>query len=109
MLVRATLERAGFNIVEEAVDGPSALDAMRRLKPPPVPTVLVLDNQMPGLTGLEVAERVLECIPDQRIILFSAHLDDEVCRRAEEIGVSLCVAKTDVHRLPAHIAAVAAA
>jgi len=51
LLLRMTLERAGFEVVEEAIDGADALDAVVRLSPPPIPTVMVLDNQMPGLTG----------------------------------------------------------
>jgi CheY-like chemotaxis protein len=107
LLLRVTLERAGFDVVEEAIDGPDALDAIRRLSPPPIPTVMVLDNQMPGLTGLEVAEQVLESTPGQRIVLFSAFLDQRVRERAKQLGIKECVAKTDVHRLPDVIAALA--
>jgi CheY-like chemotaxis protein len=107
-LVRAVVERAGFEIVEEAVDGDEALAAVTRLSPPPVPTVMVLDNQMPGLSGLEVAERVLAETPGQRIILFSAFLDANVRARAQEVGISVCLSKTDVHRLPEVISALAA-
>ena len=107
LLLRVTLERAGFEVVEEAIDGTDALDAVVRLSPPPIPTVMVLDNQMPGLTGLEVAERVLASTPGQRIILFSAFLDQKVRDRAKRLGIKQCVAKTDVHRLPDVIAALA--
>ena len=107
-LARAVLERAGYEVVEEAIDGDEALAAVIRLDPPPIPTVMVLDNLMPGLTGLEVAERVLAGVPDQRIILFSAYLDADTRKRADEVGVSVCVPKTDVHRLPAVVAALVA-
>ncbi len=43
---------ADVQIVGERGDGPSALDAVREL----APDVVFLDIQMPGLTGLEVAE-----------------------------------------------------
>ena len=108
MLVRVTLERSGFEVLEDAIDGPDALAAVAKLEAPPVPTVMVLDNQMPGLTGLEVAEHVLASIPGQRIILFSAYLDPEVRQHAKDIGVSVTIAKTEVYRLPAVIAALAA-
>jgi hypothetical protein len=50
-----------------------ALTAVERLDPPPIPTVIVLDCQMPGLSGLEVAERVPA--PNARQIrLFTAFL-----------------------------------
>jgi CheY-like chemotaxis protein len=51
-----------------------ALTAVERLDPPPIPTVIVLDCQMPGLSGLLVAERVPA--PNARQIqLFTAFLD----------------------------------
>ena len=102
-LVRVVLEGAGLRVVDEAVDGLGALDMLRTLQAPPVPTVIVLDNRMPGLTGLEVAERVLQEIPDQRIVLFSAFLNDEIKERARDLGISACAAKSDVSRLPALI------
>jgi CheY-like chemotaxis protein len=102
-LVRAVLEGAGLNVVDEAMDGAQALDALQVLEAPPVPTVIVLDNRMPGLTGLEVAERVLEQIPDQRIVLFSAYLTSDITQQARQLGVSACASKSDVGRLPALI------
>ena len=105
MLVRVVLEAAGHQVVEEAIDGEDALTAIARLAPPPVPAVMVLDNQMPGLSGLEVAARVLALTPDQPIVLFSAYLDADVLRRAQEIGIRTCLAKAEVARLPAVIEA----
>jgi CheY-like chemotaxis protein len=84
LLVRAVVEGAGYEVVEEAIDGDEALAAVTKLDPRPIPTVMVLDNLMPGLSGLEVAERVLKGRPDQRIILFSAFLDAGIRKRADE-------------------------
>ena len=78
MLARVFLERGGFNVVDEAEDGPQALERFQDLNPPPVPSVVLLDNRMPGLTGLEVAEQMLAQHPSQVIVLFSAHLDAAV-------------------------------
>jgi CheY-like chemotaxis protein len=100
MLVRAVLQGAGLEIVDEAADGHAALNSLNHLDPPNVPKVMVLDNRMPNLTGLEVAERVLADTPEQRIVLFSAFLDKDVEREAQEIGVRACVAKADVALLP---------
>lgn len=99
VLTRALLERAGFKVVEQVVDGEEALAAFNRLDPPPVPTVMVLDYRMPRMTGLEVAERVLQTHPDQRIVLFSAWLDERVVNDAALMGVR-CVSKSNVDDLP---------
>jgi CheY-like chemotaxis protein len=94
-LARAVLERAGIEIAAEAADGSEALAKLQELEPPPVPTIVVLDNQMPGQTGLEVAERILADLPEQLIILFSAYLNDDIIAKAEALGVTQCVSKND--------------
>jgi two-component system, chemotaxis family, chemotaxis protein CheY len=98
-LARAVLESSGLHVVAEAADGPEALDCVRDLDPPPVPTVILLDNQMPGPTGLEVAAEILASNPDQIIVLFSAYLSDDVIAEALAMGVAACVSKTEVNKL----------
>ena len=100
MLARVFLERGGFSVVDEAEDGPQALERFHDLNPPPVPSVVLLDNRMPGLTGLEVAEQMLSQHPDQVIILFSAHLDTAVKEKARALGIAACVSKMEASRLP---------
>lgn len=102
-LARAVLERSGITIAAEAADGTEALARLAELDPPPVPTVIVLDNQMPGLTGLEVAEQVLADRPDQLIVLFSAFLNDAIVAKAARLGVTRCVPKNDALELPSII------
>lgn len=100
LLARTVLARAGIMVVGEAENGLAAISKVRDLDPPPVPTVVLLDNRMPGLSGLDVAERILAARPDQLIILFSAFLDRETVAEATRIGVTACVSKADVFRLP---------
>ena len=99
-LARSVLEGSGISVAGEAADGHEALAKLAELDPPPVPTVVLLDNQMPGPTGLEVAEQILRDHPDQLIVLFSAYLDDDIVRRATELGVASCVSKGDAMDLP---------
>ena len=74
LLAKAVLEAAGLQVVGEATDGSEAVLRYRELNPPPMPTVVLLDNRMPGMTGLEVATQVLSEAPDQLIVLFSDFL-----------------------------------
>lgn len=111
MLVRIVIEMAnhGLTIVGEAADGAEALRVWRDLDGPPVPDVIILDNRMPGLSGLEVAAQILEERPGQLIVLYSAYLDSEVRASAAALGITRCVSKQDLDRLPALIQEVTAA
>jgi two-component system chemotaxis response regulator CheY len=94
-LARSVLEGSGIAVAGEAADGAEALAKLEELAPPPVPTVVLLDNQMPGLTGLEVAEQILSERPEQLIVLFSAYLDADIIAKANRLGIASCVSKND--------------
>jgi CheY-like chemotaxis protein len=94
LLARHVLSSAGIIVAAEAHDGPAALAELDRLDPPPVPSVVLLDNQMPGPTGLEVAREILSRVPTQLIVLFSAYLDDAIIERAKAIGITACISKS---------------
>ena len=98
-LARAVLEASDIEVAAEAVDGADALATLRQLDPPPVPTVVLLDNQMPGLSGLEVAAQILKDVPDQIIVLFSAFLSPEIVAEATRLGVAACISKSDAMNL----------
>jgi DNA-binding NarL/FixJ family response regulator len=51
---RALLEAEGFQVLGEAADGESAVEQARRLRP----DVVLLDVQLPGRDGFEVADEV---------------------------------------------------
>ncbi len=58
----------GVDIVGQAGDGPEALATIERLKP----DLVFLDVQMPGLTGFEVARRMLDQQPASHIVFVTA-------------------------------------
>jgi CheY-like chemotaxis protein len=101
-LVRVVIDLAnhGLSVAGEAADGHEALTAWESLDGPPEPDVIVLDNRMPGQSGLDVARTILEARPGQLIVLFSAFLDDEIRAEARQIGIAACVSKDDVQALP---------
>ena len=101
MLVRIVIEIAtnGLSIIGEATDGAEALRVWHDFDAPD-PDVVILDNRMPGLTGLEVARRILAERPGQVILLYSAFLNEAVLAEAAAIGITRCVSKQELERLP---------
>ena len=110
MLVRVVINLAnhGMSIIGEAADGVEGLRVWRDIDEPD-PDVVILDNRMPGLTGLEVAERILAERPGQVILLYSAFLDGAVRAEAAKIGITRCVSKQEVESLPSLISELTAA
>jgi CheY-like chemotaxis protein len=82
-------------VVRDAHDGASAIAAWRSA---PV-DVIVLDQMMPGMSGLDVAARVLADDPHQRIVLFTAVADRDLAAKATVVGVKAFVKKTDVAQI----------
>ncbi|WP_310468224.1 PAS domain S-box protein [Sphingomonas sp.] len=62
--------------VREAADGKSGLDAIAAERP----DLVVLDFIMPGLSGAEVASRILAERPDQAILFVSGYSETEAIR-----------------------------
>lgn len=65
---RALLEVDGFEVLGEAPDGESALEAARRLRP----QVVLLDIQLPGMDGFEVADRLAKGADPPMVVLTSS-------------------------------------
>ena len=100
-LVRAALTRhgEGLYVAGEAADGEAAIAGVEQVEP----DVVVLDQMMPGIDGLETARRILASRPEQRIVLFTAFLDDTLRTAAEAIGVTACMSKSEMKQLPARL------
>lgn len=83
--VRALLERmACVEVVGEASTGREAVDRARELQP----ELILLDIAMPELTGLEALPRLKKEFPDVKILMLSAHLNEEYVIRALRGGAS---------------------
>jgi len=72
--IRTLLEKAAdFVVVGEAGNGADALDLVEQL----APDVLLLDMEMPGLAGLDVARRLHASGAPVRVLALSAHDDEQ--------------------------------
>jgi YesN/AraC family two-component response regulator len=98
MLMRMVIQGGGddLSVAGEAADGREALEIFEREEV----DVVVLDQRMPGLSGIETATKMLEIRPLQKIVMCSAFLDTELRREAEAHGIAKAIAKRDIDRLP---------
>jgi two-component system cell cycle sensor histidine kinase/response regulator CckA len=49
--------------------------------------LIITDQTMPGITGVEMASEILKQHPDQAIMLCTGYSDQIDARRAEEMGI----------------------
>ena len=72
-----------MEICGETNNGITALEKAQSLKP----DIIFLDISMPGMTGLEAAEKILTISPNNKIIFLSVYDNPEYIHEALRIGV----------------------
>lgn len=89
--IRTFLERSGdIEVVAEAGDGAEARDLIEQL----LPDVAVLDIQMPGLTGIEVARQIRAHRLPVGILVLTAYEEDPYIAAVLKAGANGYVLKT---------------
>lgn len=92
-----------LEIVGEAEDGTQVLPFLSKNSA----DVILLDIQMKGQSGIEVARRVRASYPDVKIVILTTYDDDSLLREAMEAGVHGYLLKSVSHEtLPDSIRAV---
>ena len=106
LLIRTVIRTAGDDLAVcgEAADGADAIDLLEHEHA----DVVILDQRMPGMTGIEAATEILRRHPEQRIVLCSAYLDPELRREAEATGILDCLGKGEIRRIPQIVRQIAA-
>ncbi|MFB3852248.1 MAG: LytR/AlgR family response regulator transcription factor [Vicinamibacterales bacterium] len=82
-------------VVAQAGNGPEALAAIKTARP----DVVFLDVQMPGLTGFEVARRVLDAAPSRPEIVFVTAFDQYAIDAFEVNAVDYLLKPVEASRL----------
>ena len=81
--LRTLLETEGhFNVIGQAETGREAVDLAARLRP----DVILMDIAMPVLNGLEATRQILAANPKAKVLILSAHSDDEYIDRMTAAG-----------------------
>jgi signal transduction histidine kinase len=88
LLLQRVLSSRGY-LVHAHVDSEGALRRLATLGS----CILVVDNMLPGLTGIDLIERLLETRHDFEAVLVTAHPDVEALTRSIRLGVFRCLVK----------------
>lgn len=91
LIVRALLRGLAETviIVGEAENGEEALQLIRRTRP----DLVIADVVMPGLSGVDLARRIREELPQTKIILMSSHVEDAYRLMASDSGADVFINK----------------
>jgi DNA-binding NarL/FixJ family response regulator len=93
--VRRLLQaQSDWQIVGEVSDGLEAIRQTVDLRP----DLVLLDISMPHLNGLDAAERILQSLPEVKVIFLSLNRDEEVMRAALAMGAEGYVLKANARR-----------
>ena len=71
-----------LEVVGEASNGAEAVELAGKLKP----QVIVMDCQLPRMTGLDATRKILQDRPETAILMLSMHAEDTLVRQALEAG-----------------------
>lgn len=86
----AALRGAGFDVVGEAQDAMAAVSKADQLQP----DVVVLDVLMPGISGLEVVDKILTAAPKSKVVLLTSSESGEDLLAAIRSGAMGYIVKT---------------
>jgi DNA-binding NarL/FixJ family response regulator len=79
-----------LEVVGDADSGEKALALIRQLNP----DVVLMDIRLPGMNGIEATRRIRKDHPEVRVLMVTAHDDDEYVRGAVAAGAAGYLSKT---------------
>ena len=91
-LARRLLKAGGFEVVGEAADGHAAITAARTLRP----DVVLLDIQLPGIDGFEVAARLGDGEVGPAVVLISTRDRADYGPRVDRCGARGFIPKAEL-------------
>lgn len=80
--LRSLLESRNFQVVGEARNGREAIEAAEKLRP----ELVLMDLSMPVINGIEATRLLLAQMPEIKVVILTASMDDENLFEALRVG-----------------------
>ncbi len=94
-VLKDILERAGYEIAGEAVNGKEAVEMYGKL----LPDIVTMDITMPEMDGIEALRQIKSGYPDSKVVMVTAAGQKEKMMEAVKIGAEEFVAKPFVEEV----------
>ena len=75
---------ADFTVVGQWASGDVDLDALRAL----APDLVLMDIELPGISGIEATRRIRAALPDVRVAMLTAHAQPDLLFAALQVGAA---------------------
>jgi YesN/AraC family two-component response regulator len=85
------LETYNYNVIASAENGAQALDKIMELQP----TIAILDEEMPMLTGFEVIQKCKEKQVATKFIILTSHKEKAFIYKAQKLNISGYIIKDE--------------
>lgn len=82
----------GWSVVAEAESGEDAIDAVLATGP----NIVLMDINMPGISGIEATRRIVAAAPGTRVVLLSTYQADDLPADAMTCGAIAYLRKEDL-------------
>ncbi len=80
----------GFDVVGEVETGEAAVEMARALEP----ELVLMDVNLPGISGLDATRQILDAAPGTVVLLLSTYEEEEYAPRAAECGAAAYIPKS---------------
>lgn len=88
-IARIIQEEPDMEVVGETADGSQAVEAVRALRP----DVVLMDIEMPGVSGIDSTKQIIEAVPDTRVLILTIYDRDDLLFRSLQAGAAGYVLK----------------
>ena len=79
-----------FQVIATCTSGEEAVEQVPKLRP----DIVIMDNNMPGISGIEATAMIRKSVPESKVLGFSLHSEPTYARKFMAAGAADYIEKT---------------